>query len=146
MKKSNLDEMQEQKLLRLEHNAWWLAYALLLIDILVQIIAGLEPTAVLGECAILVIACGYMIYGCLKHGIWDRRFKPNLKTNLVFSLIGSLFIGVFTYFLVADVMEEPLNIAVACLISMGFVFMLCFAAMSLCAALYKKRREKLDQE
>lgn len=146
MKKSNLDEMQEQKLLQIEHTACWLAYACLLISILVQIFAGMGSTAVLGELVILLILCSYLSYGCLKHGIWDRRLKPNLKTNLLFSLGAGLFIGVFTYFLFVKQIEQPVHLLIACLSAAAFVFVLCFAALSLCAALYKKRRQKLDQE
>ena len=38
-KKSNLDEMQELELLKIEHNGCWLAFWLLLASLIVQNIA-----------------------------------------------------------------------------------------------------------
>lgn len=40
MKKHNLDEMQELKLLKIEHRACWLAYWGLLVTIILQMLLG----------------------------------------------------------------------------------------------------------
>ena len=146
MKKSNLDEMQEQKLLRIEHNGFWLAYTSLLIAILVQAILGCGFYDILGELVILLVICAYMVCGCLKHGIWDRWLKPSPKTNLLISLAASVFSGVVSYSRVVDLASEPLDLLLPCLIAMAFTFVLCFAALSLTAAVYKKRRKELDNE
>ena len=110
MKKSNLDEMQEQKLLRIEHNGFWLAYASLLIAILVQAILGCGFYDILGELVILLVICAYMVCGCLKHGIWDRRLKPSPKTNLLISLAASVFSGVVSYSRGVALASEPLDL------------------------------------
>lgn len=146
MKKSNLDEMQEQKLLRIEHTSCWLAFWCLVAAIVIQGFLGCYLDHILGEVFVLFIICIYMLFGCLKNGIWDRRLKPNWKTNLLCSLIASLFMGVYTYFQLIGKVEKPLYLLVTCVIDMGFVFVLCLVALGLCSAVYKKRREKLDKE
>ena len=40
MKKSNLDEMQEQKLLKIEHNGFWFAFFGLFAAIMIQLALG----------------------------------------------------------------------------------------------------------
>ena len=73
MKKSNLDERQEQILLRIEHNGFWLAFWLLIIAMVVQNIAsGSDFRLFAGECAILLIISLYVAIECIRNGIWDR--------------------------------------------------------------------------
>lgn len=146
MKKNNLDEMQEQKLLQIEHTGFWLTFTCLLIAIMVQGILGAGFFGILGETLSLLVVSIYVAVSCTKNGIWDRRFKPDSKTNLLFSLAAGIFIAIFTYFHIASRVETSWYAVIACLIAAAFVFSLCFAALSLCAVLYKKRRKKLDEE
>lgn len=146
MKKSNLDEMQEQKLLKIEHNGYWLAFWGLVASITIQGLMGGYLDHIMGEVAVLMLICFYMLFGCLKHGIWDRRLKPNLKNNLLCSLAASLFMGVFTYIRLADQLPQTMYLLASCLIAMAFVFVLCLIVLGLCSAVYKMRRSKLDKE
>lgn len=146
MKKSNLDEMQEQKLLKLEHNGYWLAYAGLIVAILIQGILGGSIREIAGEIVVLLVICLYLIWGCLKHGIWDRRLKANWKTNCLLSLLPGVVMGAFFAIRCAGSSDAVGFLLVIGLIPAVFTFVLCFAALSVCTALYKKRREKLDKE
>jgi len=95
--KNKLDEMQEQKLLKIEHNGVWLAFWGLLLMIIIQTIAGrgnaLQYMA--GEFIIFMALSIYLLAACLKNGIWDRRLAPNLRTN--FMIIGFLHDDVYPY-------------------------------------------------
>ena len=77
--KSNLDERQELKLLKIEHNGCWIAFWGLLIVMAIQMIVGNDSIKNLaGEGAVLMSLAFYLLVACIRNGIWDRRLKPNL--------------------------------------------------------------------
>ncbi|MCI7810200.1 hypothetical protein MR626_13130 [bacterium] len=146
MKKSNLDEMQEQALLRIEHTGCWLAFWGLLAAMAIQGILGAGIRELAGEWIVFIGLCLYLLVSCLRCGIWDRTLKANRKTNLIVSLIAGAAVGVFdaVLFLRYD-MQWP-DLALIAVIPAVITFVLCFAALTVSAAIYKKRREKLDRE
>lgn len=146
MKNNNLDEMQEQKLLKIEHNGFWIAFWGLAAAVVLQALVGGYPDHIMGEVAVLLIISLYMLFGCLKNGIWDRRLKPNLKTNLLLSLAAGLFIGIFFWLRLGKWLVNPLHLLTASAIAGIFTFFLTLGALTLCSAIYKKRRSRLDAE
>ena len=146
MKKSNLDEMQEQALLRLEHTGCWLAFWGLMAAMAIQGILGAGIRELAGEWIVFMGLALYLAVSCLHKGIWDRKLKANWKTNLIVSLIAGIGVGVFdaVLFLRYD-MQWP-DLALIAVIPAVITFVLCFAALTVSAAIYKKRREKLDRE
>ena len=145
MKKSNLDEMQEQELLKIEHNGCWLAFWGLLAVMAVQMVMRVPGRQMLGEWIVFMSLSLYIAIACLRKGIWDRRLKANWKTNLVGSLIAAVATGSLVT-LSNPYLTEPLDYVLVAGLTGGFTFVLCFAALSISMKLYKKRREKLDQE
>lgn len=146
-KKSNLDEAQELKMLKIEHNCYQIAFWGLLAAILIQtaLIPG-NLLALAGEWCVFMTMCICNIVGCLKNGIWDRKLKPNAKTNLVLSLISSLLFGLYwfatSYFRYGKLLG---SLATGLFTAMSG-FALIYAALSICTRLYKKRVKKLDSE
>ena len=146
MKKNNLDEMQEQALLHIEHNGCWLAFWGLLAAMAIQSLLGMPGKAMAGEWIVFLALALYLIISCLRKGIWDRHLQANGKTNLVASLLAGVAVGIFTALRFAENMREPLDLLLIGCIPAIFTFALCFAALSICAKLYKNRRKKLDAE
>ena len=146
MKQSNLDEMQEQALLKSEHYGFWLAFWGLLTIMAIQALLGVAFSSLLGEWIIFMVLCVYALVSCLRHGLWDRNLKPNLKTNLLVSILPGLAVGVFDILLFRANETEPLDYLLIGAIPALITFVLCFVALTVCSALYKKRRRKLDQE
>ena len=146
MKKSNLDEMQEQALLKIEHYGFWLAFWGLLTIMAIQALLGVAFSSLLGEWIIFMVLCVYAVVSCLRHGLWDRNLKPNLKTNLLVSILPGLAVGFFDILLFRANETEPLDYLLIGAIPALITFVLCFVALTVCSALYKKRRRKLDQE
>lgn len=146
--KSNLDEMQEQKLTQLEGRTCWLAYWLLLAVILVQMVLSCSFEAVLGETVVLLILCVYLVVGCLRLGIWDRRMKSNWKTNLLVSLISGFVVGLVSVVRSLHAYGYTNLVATIATFLIPFVFtcLLTFALITLSAAIYRKRKEKLEKE
>ena len=88
--KSNLDELQELKLLKIEHNGCWLAFWGLLAVILTQIAIGNDSKQDLsGEWIVFMCLALYLTVGCIRNGIWDRKLKPNFKNNIMASSNGT---------------------------------------------------------
>ena len=145
MKKTNLDEMQEQALLKIEHRGCWLAFWGLLAVMAIQMVMGVPGTQMLGEWIVFMVLALYLVIACLRKGIWDRHLKANRKTNLIVSLLAAVATGILVT-LSNPYLSEPLDYVLVAGISGGFTFLLCFAALSISMKLYKKRREKLEQE
>ena len=145
MKKNNLDEMQEQALLKIEHNGCWLAFWGLLAAMALQMVMRVPGRQMLGEWIVFMALSLYIVIACLRKGIWDRHLKANRKTNLIVSLLAAVPTGVLVT-LSNPYLTEPLDYVLVAGLTGGFTFVLCFAALSVCAKLYRNRRNKLDKE
>ena len=146
-KKNNLDEMQEQKLLKLESRGFWLIWWGLLAAMAVQLLVyGVEAYhLLLGEWVVFMLASVYMAAACIKQGLWDRKLKPNFRTNLLISLLAAVvaggFMGVYSYRSFGAAEAACWTVALVG----GCTFALCLLALSLSALAYKKRRQQLDE-
>lgn len=148
MKNSNLDERQEQILLKLEHNTCWIAYWGLLAAMLMQVLLyGFDPARLAGEWCVFMVMCVYLLYTCLKNGIWDRRLKPDLKTNIIVSAIAAIVLGIVTAVAICSRIDaEVLDYVLTFGGTTVFTFTLCFIFISITARSYKKKQEKLEAE
>lgn len=147
-RKNNLDERQEQILLQIEHRGCWLAFWGLLLTILAeQLIFGYEMKVFAGEWIVFMVLALYLFFDCMKNGIWDRRLKPDLKTNLIVSLIAAVIfgmimgIGIFTRFPM-----KPVGCIAAGVISAIFVFAACMLILSISVISLKKKQKALENE
>ena len=145
MKKNNLDEMQEQALLKIEHNGCWLAFSGLLAAMALQMVMRVPGRQMLGEWIVFMALSLYIVIACLRKGIWDRHLKANRKTNLIVSLLAAVATGILVT-LSNPYLSEPLDYVLVAGLTGGFTFVLCFAALSVCTKLYRNRRNKLDKE
>lgn len=135
-KRNMLDEMQEQKLCKLESRGFWILWWGLLAAILVQKLSGAPVSQIVGEWILFMIACLYGLVGCLRNGIWDRHIKPTLGANILGALIAAAIVFVFT------LLQN--NYWPGALFSSAFTFLLCLAVLELIAGFYRKRREQLE--
>ncbi len=149
MKKNNLDERQEQALLKIEHNGCWLAFWALLAAMTVQMVMTPNSEmmrAVAGEWIVFMALSLYMVVACLKNGIWDRRLKADGKTNFLASLIAGVACGAISFVAGLSHTEASEFAVLWGAISGISGFVLCFIVLSLLARVYKKRRSSLEQE
>ena len=140
MKKNNLDERQEQVLLKIEHNGCWLAFWGLLAALVVEFFfLNFDAKAVAGEWIVFMVLALYMVFACIRNGIWDRRLMPNFKTNLIVSAIASIAFGILMT--VGVSLRAPGKLAGS--LAAGFVsaipvFVLCLVFLSISAKRVKK--------
>ena len=147
-RKNNLDEMQEQKLLRIEHNGVWFAFWGLLVAILIQSLNGgaNEFHNIIGELVIFLGLDFYLLVACMKNGIWDRKLQANTKTNIIVSLVGGTVFGLL-YFISSYLKYHKLLGSIATgIIMLSMTASLTFIALSACASIYKKRVKKLEED
>lgn len=146
--KSNLDEMQEAKLLQIEHKGCWLAFWGLLAAMIVELfVFGVENMRYfIGEWIVFMVLCIYMTDACLRNGIWDRRLKTDRKTNLTISLIAGAAAGlIFAAVSLVRYHSVPGAIASFALLFV-FVGICCFLALSLTAREYRKKLAQLEND
>ncbi|MBO5209750.1 MAG: hypothetical protein J6B68_10495 [Lachnospiraceae bacterium] len=147
-RKSNLDEMQEQKLLQVEKNGMWLAFWGLLIAMVVQMmIYGFDvKEQLIGEWVVFMCLALYMIIGCMRIGVWDRRMKADAKTNFLVSLLAGVVTGVILAIINYRSYQMIEGAIATFVINVIVVFVMCFVGLTFVSHLYKKRLAKLEQE
>jgi len=147
MRKNNLDEMQEQKLLKIEGRGMWMAFWLLCIAIAVQFCIGTTLEQIVGELVVLAVISVYIFVACLKNGIWTRNMKPATKSHALISLIPMIVIGV-TFFLRAYFNASSISTKsiIFIIVLMLVAYMGCLAALELAHKAYTRKRNQLDQE
>ena len=148
-KKSNLDEMQEQKLLKIEHNGMWLAFFGLFASIIIQIILSMygERRDITGEFIVFLALAVYIVGACIKHGIWDRRLKPDLKTNVAVSAVTGAICGLIFFSSIFFRFDNALFISVLVgLFALVLTFVITLITLSFFSGLYKKRVDELEKK
>lgn len=147
MKKNNLDERQEQKLLQIEHNGCWMAFWMLVVSLFVQqMVFGIgEWKYVAGEWIVFMCLALYLSIGCIKNGIWDRRLLPDKKTNLIVSIVAAVVFGVVFAAINYVSFHSAQTAGWTWVIVTIFLFVAIFAALSFCTALFKKRVSAMEK-
>lgn len=144
-RKNLLDEMQEQKMLRIEHNGFWIAFIGLCVVIVTQLFVLRDVAMVAGEVAMLAVLAGYMEVACIRNGIWDRKLKANAKTNFWVSLVGGMVAGLLVAMLTAYHFDEIQRVVRSSSASAGLTFVLCEIALTLSTFFYKRKKREQEE-
>lgn len=141
-----LDEMQENKLMKIEGAGFWLAFAGLLAAIIIQVLAYPNLRQIAGELTVFFIMSIYLIVLCLKNGLWSRTPVPTVKGNAISSAVAALAIGMILIARSQLILRNGLSkeFAVTLFLSMAVVFGGCFATLELTRVVYRRRRRQLD--
>lgn len=146
--KSNLDEMQELKLLKIESRGFWIGFFGLFLAIAAQVFLYDPENAgnTLGEFIIFICMGVYLMAGCLRNGIWDRHLSSTPTVNIGLSFlaaaVAALFNAVLSY-------RNYQNAAAALAIFILYFLILgtgISAALCICSALYHRKRKRLEEE
>ena len=145
--KSNLDERQELKLLKIEHNGCWIAFWGLLIVMAIQMIVGNDSIKNLaGEWAVFMSLAFYLWVACIRNGIWDRRLKPNFKTNVIVSSIAAVLAGIIWFSVSYRNYHKLIGSIATGIIMFVQVEILCLLALMIFSKIYKRRVQKLEED
>ena len=145
---NNLDERQEQALLKIEHNCCWLAFWGLLTALFVQhAMFGADLDRTIGELVVFMVLSVYLGASCMREGIWDRRLKPDAKTNTAISCIAGLVVGVGMFLQVHGNFPDKIVGSIAAGVFAALMTStICFAVLSLSVVAYRKRIRELEAE
>ena len=146
LRKNNLDEQQERKLLEIESRGFWLAFWGLLIALIVQSLVMKNIGMVIGEWIIFMVLAIYLALSCSRAGIWDRRLDMSRKTCLIVSLIAAMIAAVFMFSFTFLRYHKPVGSLYAGGISGLIVFVGCYILLILAARATKKRQDELNAE
>ena len=144
--KNMLDEMQDNKLLKIEEFGFWLVFWILFAAVLLQALMGTTLKELVGEIAALLAASVYIAFSSLKNGLWTRKYTPTLKTNVIASLIPSFIFGGINAIRAFAILKKPIefNTTIQIVVMCVGVYILCFALLEVFRLIYEKRRRKLD--
>lgn len=144
--KNNLDERQELKLLKIEHNGYWLAFWGLLAAMLIQLLMqNGSPENIAGEWIVFMCLAIYLVVGCMKNGIWDRRLKPDFKTNAIASVIAATVMGIIWFVISYRNYHKFVGSIMTGIFMFVTVGILCLFALAISSQIYKKRMKKLEE-
>ncbi len=145
--KNNLDEMQELKLLKIEHTSYTIAFWALAISILAQTFMRHNSFEYLaGEYIVFIPLCLYISVTCIKNGIWDRRLKPDSKTNLKLSSLIGIILGFLCFVSSYQNYHNLFGSLAAGAFMFFFTGVPSFAALSIIRKIYMKRKQVLESE
>ena len=139
-----LDEMQNQKLLKLEEYGFWIMFWALVASIVVQIFTGAGIKEIIGEIVVLLIGSIYLSITALRSGLWTRTSTPTRKGNAITSIIPAVILGMINVIRLIQKSGITINILLIVAAIMIGAYAACFGILELFRASYNKRRSELD--
>ena len=141
--KKHLDEMQDQKLLRIEEIGFWLVFWVLFAAIIVQFLLGTSLKEIAGEAVALFVASTYIAARSLKNGLWTRSYAPNFRTNALASVIPAFLLGMIktVKLFAANSLFDALP---QLLLHSLVVYAVCLGILEIMRGVYQRRRKRLD--
>ena len=141
---NTLDEMQDQKMLKMEEYGCWILFWGLALAVVVQLLLGGSIRQVAGELIVLLVGGAYVLVTSLKNGLWTRSATPTRKRNAAVSIIPAAIIGVLNVIKLIQKKDIGTNdILIAVAFAVG-TYIVCFVVLEVLRVLYEKRRSKLD--
>ena len=142
--KNHLDEMQDQKLLKIEEYGFWVMFWALVCAIVIQLIIGGSIKEVLGEIIVLLISSVYISVTTLKNGLWTRTSIPTRKGNALASIIPAVVIcAIHIFKMIQNNRMETKQLMITAAIAAA-VYAGCFVILEAFRIAYNKRRAALD--
>ena len=144
--KKHLDEMQDQKLLRIEESGFWLVFWVLFGAIIIQFLLGTHLKEVAGEVSALFVGSIYIAVSSLKNGLWTRSYAPNFKTNAFASLFPALLLGIIkaVRIFATSLGQISPDAILKLLLNILVVYAICLIVLEIMRLVYNRRRKKLD--
>ena len=146
LKKSNLDEQQERKLLEIESRGFWIAFWGALAVMAINGILTQEPIAILTSWFLFMSLAVYVGVACIRAGIWDRKLDMSNKTCLLISIIAAVSTGAFVFLFVYLRSSKTAGSLTAGALTLAVTFCMCYAALKVTAKAVRKRQDELNAE
>ena len=142
--KSRLDEMQEAKNRKIGTIGLRLAVTTLTIASITEILLYPDEQLYWAEYCIMIGLCIYAIISNLIIGVWDKYFKPGIKTYLIMSCLSGSLTGVLVY-ITSTLYGAVYSSILDSLLFAGIASCTSFLLYCFLGKLYRGRRKKLDR-
>ena len=146
LKKTNLDEQQERKLLEIESRGCGLVFWGLLIALTVESVVIEDSRAIIGEWILFMGLALYLAISCTRAGIWDRRMDMSRKTCVLVSLAAALCAAIFMFGFTYVRYRKPVGSLYSAAIMGTITFVICYLALRFAAKATQKRQDELNAE
>ena len=87
----------------------------------------------------------YLSFACMKNGIWDRKLEPNVKNNVVVSIVSAIGFGlvfaIVNYFNFKSAEAAFFTFLIMAII----LFIAIYLALMISTLIYKKRVHDMEQ-
>ena len=139
-----LDEMQNQKLLKLEEYGFWIMFWALLASIVVQLFTGEGIRQIIGEIIVLLIGSIYLSITTLRNGLWTRTATPSRRGNAITGIIPAVLLGMIS--VIRFIQKNGITVKAILVVAaiMIAAYAACFVILEFFRASYNKRRSELD--
>ena len=146
MYRTNLDEQQEQKLLRIESRGFYIAYWGIMIVFFIQMIFVDNPIAIYSLWTLFMLLSIIVGVSCIKEGIWDRRLDMSKKTTALLSLGGAVTFATagIVFLLQRRDLTYKTFIGLALFVLILFLFL--YIGLRIVARIVVKQQNKLNAE
>jgi hypothetical protein len=145
-----IDERQELEMLKIEHLGFWIMFWLLFASIIVKTTMGMSFKQFGVEFGIFMIGCIFTLIGYLHKGTWDAYTKPCIKTYLLYSIAGTIIVGILfgvTRYLTMDYFRNNIqHLIIATFIFSLSLFILIFIVLYLTGQYAIKRQKQLEKK
>ena len=142
---NTLDEMQDQKMLKMEEYGYWILFWGLALAVVIQLLLGGSIRQVAGELIVLLLGGIYVLATSMKNGLWTRNAAPTRKGNAVASIIPAAVIGVLNGIKLVQKKSAGTNDILLAAVFTVAAYVFCFIVLEVLRTAYEKRRQKLDE-
>lgn len=147
MKKSGLDERQQQVVSRAGEISFYVMFGICVAAILVQLILDGNLRNVIGETVVLLAGGITCLIGGVKNGIWTRNnCEMTAGQNLLGSILCSAVFSVFYAIAVSRKTGGDVNIAKYVVLFFLGITVLCFLCLTIMGKLAHNKKEKLEEK
>jgi len=147
IKKNNnlLDEMQEQKLLKIESRGFAIAFWGSFAAYMIQMLLNRPFEQYVGEMILFFVLCIYSLVFSIRNNIWDRKLKPDGKTNLIISIVAAIIAScILTLRVYLNYPDKIVGVIASGVIFFVMIFACCIITLTVMSAAYKKK-VKMDE-
>ena len=149
--RKNIDERQEQELLKLGYISYWLSFWLLFAVFFIQILFfRAQFQQIVGEAIVLIVVTTFWALGCIRKGIWNSHTKLSAKTYLLISIL-TVILNILVH--ISGIMirygfskERLMNYFPTAITSSICIFIIMYFIMATIGSATKKRRAKLEEK
>lgn len=147
MKKSGLDERQEQLMAKTGALSFYVMFAVCMLVIIVELIWKGSLENVIGETIVFAAGGITCLAGCIKNGIWNKTGKDmTIGENLLESVICSGIFSVLYAMALSRKVGDNVSIGKYVVFFFIGISILCFICLLVLGKLARSRKEKQEEK